>query len=435
MNRVTTMRKMLLSLAVLLGAVGCSSSPPLAETPPLEVIVAKPVRKIVPDWDVYTGTMEAMKTVNVYSRVDGHIKAVLFKEGEEIKKGQELFQIDDEPFKAAKTRAEGQLKMWKAKLQLAEEGLKRYDQLYNKGSASKADLDQAQAAKGEALGGIDVANAALKEADLNIDYSKIDADINGKVGEALVTEGNYVKSMGNQNLLTTLRAVDAIKVVFYVPESAERRYNEFLREQAEKQKQAEAPAFLSASTVGLLGSPLGQGSFLAASALIPGKAQAEGNPKNGKPKPIPVEVATINDKDKFPYKGYVYFADNTLDPGTGSYRVFARIENPMGPGNQRPLIPGLFARVKVSIGDPAPALIVPDRAILTDQSLKYVLVVNKAKNNVVERVDVTLAPREQEKGWAVVKKGLSGDEWVIVDGVNRVRPGVSVKPVEAPTGK
>src|SRR5262245_2673439 len=108
MNRVTTMHKILLPLAVLLAAVGCSSSPPLAETPPLEVIVSKPVRKAVTDSDVYTGTVEAMKTINVYSRVDGHIKAVLFKEGQEIKKGQELFQIDDEPFKAAKLKAEGE---------------------------------------------------------------------------------------------------------------------------------------------------------------------------------------------------------------------------------------------------------------------------------------------------------------------------------------
>ena len=135
-------------------------------------------------------------------------------------------------------------------------------------------------------------------------------------------------------------------------------------------------------------------------------------------------------ESSFAYKGFVDFVDNRVDPGTSSIKVRAKFDNPKGPDGRRPLTAGMFARVRGAVAEPYPAILVADRAILTDQSLKYVLVVNRAKNNVVERVDIIAANRVQEDGRRVVEAGLKGDEWIIVEGVNRARPGVVVNPGE-----
>ena len=134
----------------------------------------------------------------------------------------------------------------------------------------------------------------------------------------------------------------------------------------------------------------------------------------------------------FPHKGIVDFIDNKVDPSTGAIKVRARFDNPKGPNGRRTLTSGLFARVRVPAADPHPATLVADRAILADQSLNYVLVVNKEKGNLVERVDVVPANRVQDDGLRVIEAGLKGDEWVIVEGVNRARPGATVAPQETP---
>jgi RND family efflux transporter MFP subunit len=150
--------------------------------------------------------------------------------------------------------------------------------------------------------------------------------------------------------------------------------------------------------------------------------------EGGKPR-IPVELVVSGD-NRNRFKGVVDFVDNRVDPGTSSIKVRARFDNPKGPDGRRPLTAGSFGRVRVTLAEPTPALLLADGAILTDQSLKYVLVVNKSKNNVVERVDVSASDRLQESGLRAVEAGLKGDEWVIVDGVNRARPGVTVSPTE-----
>src|SRR5262249_42004153 len=150
----------------------------------------------------------------------------------------------------------------------------------------------------------------------------------------------------------------------------------------------------------------------------------------GKPT-IPVEMALTTDAG-FPYKGVVDFVDNKVDKNTGTYKVRARFDNPKGPDGQRPLTVGLFARVRVAIGDAYTPILIAQRAILSDQSLKYVLTVNRDKNNQVERVDILPSDRVQPDGLVPIISGLKGDEWVIVEGVNRARPGATVNPKEAP---
>jgi len=366
----------------------------LAPTPPLEVVVSQPhppgtKPELIADWDVYTGNVQAKDSIEVRARVRGHVKEVLFAEGEEIAAGTELFLVDSEPFQADLKQAKGQLATWEAKLKLAEEKIAFYKPLADKGSVSKEELLKVVADKGEAIGGIDVARGKILDAELNIGYCKIATPIAGRVGEALLSKGDFVNATGTDSVLTTVVAVDPMYVTFYVNERAYQRYRKLLRDKALK-----APA-----------------------------AAKEGKLK------IPVELAVAGEEN-FPYKGYVDFVDNRVDPSTGSIKVRAKFDNPKGPDGRRPLTVGLFARVRVTLAEPSPAILLADRAILTDQSLKYVLVVNKARDNVVERVDVTASDRLQEDGRRAVEAGLKGEEWVIVEGVNRARPGVTVKPTE-----
>jgi RND family efflux transporter MFP subunit len=370
---------------------GCAPDTPLAKAPPIEVVVSQPIKEKIADWDVFTGTIEAMESVEVRPRVRGHIKEIHFKEGDEIAAGQELFIIDSEPFQADLKQANGQLKTWEAKQTLAEETIKIYKPLAEKGSVAKEELLKAYAMKNEAIGGIDSARGKIMESDLNIAFCKIASPIAGKVGQALMTKGNLVNATG-ENLLTTVVSVDPMYFYFHVNERALLNYQKLLRQQAERQGIKDEP----------------------------------------KTKPvIPVEMALVNETD-FPHKGFVDFVDNRVDPATGSIKVRARFDNPKGAGGRRDLSAGLFARVRVVVAEPYDAVLVADRAILADQSLKYVLVVNKAKENTVQRVDVDSAHRVQENGLRVVDAGLKGDEWVIVEGVNRARPGAIVAPKDGP---
>ncbi len=386
--------KWILWIGLAITMTGCSREPPLAPTPPLEVVVSQPLSpgekpELIADWDVYTGNVEAKDSVEVRSRVRGHVKNVQFAEGEEIAAGTELYLLDSEPFQADLKQAKGQLTTWEAKLKLADEKIAFYKPLADKGTVSKEELLKVISDKGEALGGIDVARGKILEAEQNIGYCKIAAPIAGQVGEAWLSKGDLVNASGTNSLLTTVVAVDPMYVTVYVNERAYQRYRNLLSEKARK-----APAAA----------------------------------KDGKLK-IPVELA-VTGAENFPYKGYVDFVDNRVDPATGSIKVRAKFDNHKGPDGRRPLTSGLFARVRVTLAEPVPAILVADRAILTDQSLKYVLVVNKAKNNVVERVDVIASDRLQEDGRRAVEAGLKGDEWVIVEGVNRARPGVTVNPTE-----
>jgi RND family efflux transporter MFP subunit len=372
---------------------GCAGEPPVTTPPPLEVIVSQPLPtgakpELIVDWDTYTGNVEAKDYIEVRSRVKGHITKVNFAEGEEIAEGTELFHIDSEPFEADLKREKGQLAAFEAKLKLAEEKISFYKPLADKGTVSKEELLKVIADKDSALGEIASARAKILDAELNIGYCKISTPIAGRVGEALLSKGDLVNASGADSLLTTVIAVDPMYVTFFVNERAYQRYRKLLTDKATKDPAADKAAKLR----------------------------------------IPVELAVAG-FDNFPFKGFVDFVDNRVDPSSGSIKIRAKFDNPKGPGG-RPLTAGLFARVRVTLAEPTSAILLADRAILTDQSLKYVLVVNKEKKNVVERVDITASDRLQEDGRRVVETGLKGDEWVIVEGVNRARPGVIVNPTE-----
>ena len=209
--------------------VGCSNEPPLAQTPPVEVVVAQAVPPgkepdTIRDWDVYTGTVFAKESIEVKARVKGHVIDVPFKEGEEIAAGTVLFLLDAEPFKADLKRAQGDLTTWEAKLKFADEQITLYKPLAEKGTVSEEDLLKAISAKDEAIGGVGKAKAAIRDAELNIEYCKITAPIDGRVGEALLSKGDLVNSSGADSLLTTIVAVDPMYVNFNVNERTYGRY-------------------------------------------------------------------------------------------------------------------------------------------------------------------------------------------------------------------
>jgi len=374
---------------IVTAAVGCKGESPLAEPSLQEVVVAQPVSETISDWDVYTGNLDPRESVEVRSRVRGYIKSVNFKEGEEIPAGTELFNIDSGPFEADLKQAKGQLTTWEAKLKLAEERYAAYKPLIEKAAVSADELNKVIADRGEAIGGVDSSRGKILDAELNISYCNIKSEIAGNVGEAIVTKGNLVGSGGADSLLTTIVGVDPMYVNFYVTERAYQGYRQLLLERAEKDPAAAKDAKIK----------------------------------------IPVEMA-IGGDTHFRFKGYVDFVDNRVDPATSSIKVRAKFQNPKGADGRRPLKAGMFARVRVAVGDPRKALLIADRAIQSDQSLKYVLKVNKEKDNVVERVDIEPSSRIQESGLRAVDAGLKGDEWIIVEGVNRARPGISVAPTE-----
>jgi RND family efflux transporter MFP subunit len=388
MSATRWLMRWILPLGTVAATLGCNRSADTVKPPPVEVVVAQPVSEKIVDYDVYTGTVDARETVEVKSRVRGYIKDVRFKEGDEIAAGTVLFVIDSDPFKADLEVAQGLLKTWEAKLKAAEDKVAIYKPLAEKGTVAKEEVIKAIGDRDEAIGGIATTKGKILDAQLNIGYCTITSVIAGKVGEALLTKGNLVNSSGADSLLTTVVSVDPMYMYFYVNERAYQHYRDLLRERAEKDP-----------------------SFQKGSKLV-----------------IPVEMALAG--ESFDYKGIVDFVDNRVDPGTSSIKVRARFDNPKGPDDRRPLTAGLFGRVRVALATPTPAFLVADRAILSDQSLKYVLVVNKSKENLVERVDVTISDRVQESGLRAIQAGLKGDEWVIVEGVNRARPGVTVNPKE-----
>jgi RND family efflux transporter MFP subunit len=376
-----------LGLAVVIS--GCNRDAGTVKPPPVEVVIAQPVSEKITDYDVYTGTVDARETVEVKSRVRGYIKEVRFKEGDEIAAATVLFVIDSDPFKADLAQAQGLLKTWEAKLKAAEDKVAIYKPLAEKGTVAKEEVIKAVGDRDEAIGGIDTTKGKILDAQLNIGYCTITSVIAGKVGEALLTKGNLVNSSGADSLLTTLVSVDPMYMYFYVNERAYQHYRDLLRERAEKDPET-----------------------YKGSKLV-----------------IPVEMS-LGGENRFTYKGIIDFVDNRVDPGTSSIKVRARFDNPKGVDDRRPLTAGLFARIRVALATPTPAILIADRAILSDQSLKYVLVVNKSKDNVVERMDVAVSDRVQASGLRAVSAGLKGDEWVIVEGVNRARPGVTVNPKE-----
>ena len=357
---------------------GCTQdAPPAAKAAP-EVTVAKPVVDEVTDYFEFPGCTEAVSEVEIRARVTGYIVKVDFEDGQEVKACQELFDIDPRPYQAALDRARGDLARLEAAREKAEADLARSERLLPSGAVSEDEYEQHVAMLKQAKAGIESARAAVTQAALDLEFTKIISPIDGRVSKARIKEGNLVQSGGNNSaVLTTVVTTDPIYVDFNVDELALLRYQELAR-----------------------------------------KAGQDLRPSRLKDLKLPIEIGLANEEG-FPHVGVIDFTDNKIDRATGTLHVRGVFEN-----TGEYLTPGLFVRVRIPFGTPHQALLVSERAIGRDQRQKYLLVVNK--DNVVEYRRVQVGPLR--KGMRVIESGIEADDRVVVKGLQRARPGTTVQP-------
>lgn len=351
---------------------GANAAPAAAAAPPaVPVTVATVAPRSLILWQEFSGRLEAVDRVQIRPRVSGLIQSVHFREGGLVKAGDVLVTLDQEPYKAAVAQAEGQVASAVAKLELADSELERGKNLVAKNTISQSDLAQRQSTRSEAVANLQSAKAALKSAQLNLDYTEIRAPIAGRVGKLEVTLGNLVAEGSSATPLTTLVSIDPIYASFDANEELVARI------------MAELPV-------------------------------ADGVPAIDQ---VPVEVTTLGD-DK-PVKGKLQLIDNEVNASSGTVRVRAVFGNPGGR-----LIPGQFVRVKLGQPKPEDQLLISEKAVGTDQDKKFVLVVDG--ENKVNYRPVLLG--SSIDGMQIVTKGLNAGDRIVVNGLQRVRPGAVVAP-------
>lgn len=361
-----------------LSAPGANSSTPPAAPPPPAVSAAAVLTKSVTYWDEFPGRVAAIDNVEIRPRVGGYIESVKFREGDDVKKGDVLFVIDRRPFLAQASRAEAELVRARTQADLARTQAERAKKLLEGRVISQEEYDQRIAADAEAAAAVRAAAAAADSARLDLEFTEVRSPINGRAGQALITTGNLVSP--NQSLLTSVVSLDRVYVYFESDEQSFLRY-------AEMGKRGERSS-----------------------------SQDAGHP---------VQVGLANDEG-FPHQGTLDFVDNHLDPASGTIRARAVLDN-----KDRLLTPGLFARVKLLGSGQMNALVIDEKAVLTDQDRKYVYVLD-AENRAMRR-DIVLG-RESD-GLRVVTSGLSAGDRIIVHGVQKVfMPGMPVAPTDIPMG-
>jgi RND family efflux transporter MFP subunit len=349
-----------------------------AAPPAPQVTVAAAISRKITESDEFTGRFEAVERVEVRPRVSGYIASVNFKEGSEVKKGDVLFVIDPRPYQAERDKAAAGLAQARSQLVLARTERERGTRLLAQHAISQEEFDTRTAGSEQAEANVEAARAALDAAALNLEFTRVTAPISGRISRALVTSGNFVTN--GQTPLTTLVSLDPIYVSF---DGGEQEYLKFSK---------------------------------AAREAATDKAQDARNP---------VQVGLANETD-FPHQGVLVFVDNALDPATGTIRSRALLEN-----HERQFTPGLFARIRLMDGAQHDAVLVNDSAIGTDQTMRYVLVVDKT--NKVELRPVQLGPVVD--GLREVQSGLSPGETIVVNGLQRVRPGAQVQPQRVAMGE
>ena len=367
------MRKWTGIAAILLAGCGGNQQ---HQMPPPDVNVAPVVQKSVTQWDDYSGHVQAIDAAEIRPRVTGHLEAIHYPEGGLVEKGQLLFTIDSREYRAAAAAAAADANRAEARVALANQDLKRAEQLIGERAISQGELDQRRMEAQQAEADVESARAHLAQASLNVGFTRITAPFAGRAGEAMVKPGNVV--VPNQSVLTTVVSVDPVYVTFVGDERAFLHYQDIVRS---------------------------------------GNAES---PRAGR---TPVLIGLANEEG-FPHKGEVDFVDNALNPETGTIRARAILPNPDGR-----FTPGLFARVRLLGETLTSALLIHEQAVLTDQDRRYVYVVGK--DNAAERRDVTLgAPIE---GLRVVETGLKAGDRIIVNGMRKIFfPGQPVKPHPVP---
>jgi len=362
-----------LALAALLpiAIAACSSeaAAPGGMPPPPQVSVAQVLSKEVSQWDEFTGRVAAVETVELRPRVSGYVQQVAYREGQDVRKGDLLFVIDPRPYKAALDQAVANLEKARAEQALAQTQDRRAQTLIDAKAISREEFEIRRAASSQGDAGVRAAEAAVAAARLDLQFTQVRSPIDGRAGRAMVTEGNLAQS--DSTLLTTLVSQDPMYVYFESDEQAFLRY----------------------------------------------AALARKGERDGVRNPVRVGLA---DEDGYPHKGTVDFIDNQVDAATGTIRARAVVANP-----DRVFTPGLFARVQLQGSGRFKAMLIDDKAVLTDQDRKYVYVLGP--HNTAARKDIVAG--RMIDGLRVVESGLAPTDKVIVHGVQKVfMPGMPVTP-------
>jgi len=364
------------SLCLPISMAGCGRVPSDAPSAaPVLVEVSYPVEREVTDYADYTARTAAVDSVEVRAHVWGYLNKVNFKEGALVKKDDILFELDPRPYEALLNQAKAKVAQDEAQLTFDEAEYQRYLKLVGTGAVSRSDLDKVAAARGVDIANIAADKAVVAARQLDLEYTKVKSPVSGRVSRYVVTVGNLIQSgdQGGGTVLTTIVSVDPIYAYFDVDEYTVLRVRQMIR---------------------------------------------EGKVKSARDVEIPVWLGVANEEGH-PHKGTINFVDNQVNPKTGTLRLRG-----VFPNKDEPLAPGYFARVRVPIGAPHQALLISDRALDTDQGQKIVYVVDQ-ENKVVARPVRLGAVRD---GLRVVDEGLKPGERVIVNGLQLVRPGVTVDP-------
>lgn len=364
---------------------GCNrAAPPPVETPPPKVNVARPEVRPIVDYDRYNGWMQPVESVDVRSRVRGHLDKTHFTDGDLVEKGQLLFELDARPLQAEVDRAADQVKVYEAQWKAAAKEEARLKELVTKGGASQSQVDAAEAETASLAAQIEATKQEVRRKELDVEYSRITAPIAGRISRAMLTAGNLVNAGGSDPVLTTIVSVDPMYIYFDVDERSLQHYFKTRDQSAASRPIREAK--------------------------------------------LPFSFGQETDEG-FPHKGEIDFADNRIDPQTGTVSVRGVVPNP-----QRQFVAGSRVRIRVPTGQERPVMLVPDTAILTDQDKRYVLALDD--KNVVQRRDVepgkllddgsrVVRPRVAAGGGA----GLTENDWIITQGIQQARVNYPVEPI------
>ena len=364
------------ALLLMLVVAACDDPKPQANAPPPPAVtVAVPLKQDITEWDEYTGRFEAVQYVDVRARVSGFIESVHFADGQMVREGDRLFVIDQRPFKLAVQQAEAEVSRAQATLDLANIEFERASPLVESNAISRSQLDIRRTTVQQALAEVAAAKAALESSKLNLEWSSVKAPISGRISDAKVDVGNLITGgQLNSTLLTTIVSLDPIHFVFDASEADLLKYTR-----------------------------------LSNTASRPSSRDVA-NPVRAK----------LADETDFVHEGRMDFVDNQIDTGSGTIRGRAVFKN-----TDQLLQPGMFARLQL-LGRSAPALMIPDSAIASDQSRRIVFTIED-DGTVTPKV-ISLGPIV--KGLRVVRSGLEATDRIVINGIQRARPGQKVTPEE-----
>jgi RND family efflux transporter MFP subunit len=358
-----------------IGLAGCGQQPASSGPQLPAVTVSKPLQQRITEWDEYTGRFVAVATVDVRARVSGFIDSLHFRDGQVIKQGDLLFTVDQRPYKLAVDQAKADLDRTRAKLEIANLDLERATPLVRNQTLTEREFETRRSTQRDAMAAMESAEATLKVAQLNLEWTEVRAPIAGRISDRRVDAGNLIT--GGQSGATLLTSIVTIDPIHFIFDGAEADFIRYLRLARAGQRQSSRDAA----------------------------------------NPVAVRLA---DETEFKHEGKMDFVDNVLNARTGTIRGRAIFENKDGF-----LTPGFFGRMRLFGGD-HDALLIPDSAIASDQSNKIVMTVADDGTVGVKRVEIGPIVR----GLRVIRSGLDANDRVVIEGLPRARPGQKVKPEE-----